>query len=103
MGQASGSGRRARPVARRPFSSRCFLQTCDRKLEDAGRRFQGSRTEWSQELESPQLPPCRRTARSQGQRQARSQSPALELVWVIKTRATTYMGQNSGSWVCDLG
>lgn len=39
MGQASGSGRRARPVARRPFSSRCFLQTCDRKLEDEGSHY----------------------------------------------------------------
>lgn len=50
-------------------------------MEGAGRKFQGSGTEWSQKLGSPQLTPCLenykepRTETGLG-----SQSPALELV-----------------------
>lgn len=50
-------------------------------MEGAGRKFQGSGTEWSQKLGSPQLTPCLenykgpRTEAGLG-----GQSPALELV-----------------------
>lgn len=50
----------------------------------------------------PQLPEAREL-QGPSRRQAGSQPPALELVGAVKTRVTSWMGQDSGSWVCDVG